>query len=399
MSRNYDNWERLVAAVLRREQFRELCRSDSLDSSLSSFSSDFASASLSRRTSFDISINHQTEQIPHPTPPRNPYISGGGVVTGAELEFVAPEKVLAWSQRALLFATPAKLRARSQKRKLLNILVTGVPKLKRYELEIACEDFANIVIGSSSTCLLFKGTLSSGVEIVVAYVPVASSKHWSNSLEAQFRKKIVTLSNVNHKNFVNMLGYCVEENPFTRMMVFEYAPNGTLFECLHIKEGEYLNWEMRLRIAMGIAYCLEHMHQLRPAIAHRNLNSSAVYLTEDYAAKLSDFLYWDEVATAKMEANPQSNVYSFGIILFEMITGSIPYSDNWLSDYPRGVQSLREMIDPTLETYHEDQLEQIGSVIKSCSNPDWRKRPTMREVCALLREITEIEPDGAIPDL
>ena len=49
--------------------------------------------------------------------------------------------------------------------------------------------------------------------------------------------QIDTLSKVNHKNFVNLIGFCEEDEPFTRMMVFEYAPNGSLFEHLH---GEYL---------------------------------------------------------------------------------------------------------------------------------------------------------------
>ncbi|KAB2614531.1 inactive receptor-like protein kinase [Pyrus ussuriensis x Pyrus communis] len=64
-------------------------------------------------------------------------------------------------------------------------------------------------------------------------------------------------------------------------MVFEYAPNGTLFEHLHIKEAEHLDWRMRLRITMGMAYCLEYMHQLNPPIAHNNLNSGSLQLTED----------------------------------------------------------------------------------------------------------------------
>ncbi|KAG2723962.1 hypothetical protein I3843_02G171700 [Carya illinoinensis] len=114
---------------------------------------------------------------------------------------------------------------------LQKAFVTGVPKLKRSDLEAACEDFSN-VIGSSPIGTVYKGTLSSGVEIAVASVG-ASAKDWSNSLEAQFRRKIDTLSKVNHKNFVNLLGYCQEDEPFTRMMVFEYAPNGTLFEHLH----------------------------------------------------------------------------------------------------------------------------------------------------------------------
>lgn len=287
---------------------------------------------------------------------------------------------------------------------LQRAFVTGVPKLKRSELEAACEDFSN-VIGSASSCTLYKGTLSSGVEIAVASIAVASAKDWSNSMEAQFRKKIDTLSKVNHKNFVSLIGYCGEEEPFTRMMVFEYAPNGTLFEHIHIREAEHLNWATRLRIAMGMAYCLEHMHQLTPPLVHKNFKSSSVYLTEDYAAKISDFYFSTDDSSTETEPNVQSNVYSFGVVLYEMITGKLPYTagstslEDWASDYLGGTRYLREMVDPTLETYSEDQLQQIGRVIRGCTCPDPRERLSMKEVCVKLREITGIEPDGAIPKL
>ncbi|CBI25442.3 unnamed protein product, partial [Vitis vinifera] len=285
---------------------------------------------------------------------------------------------------------------------LQKVFVTGVPKLKRSELETACEDFSN-VIGSSSIGTVYKGTLSSGVEIAVTSAAVTSSKDWSKNLEVQFRKKIERLSKVNHKNFVNLLGYCEEEEPFTRMMVFEYAPNGTLFEHLHIKEAEHLDWAMRLRAAMGMAYYLNHIHQLTPPIAHENLNSSAVNLAEDYAAKVSDFSVWN--LSASPSADPESNVYSFGVILFEMITGRVPYSvdngslEDWASNYLQGDRPIKEMVDPTLKFFQEEQLESIREVIKSCVNPDPKQRPTMRDVTARMREITEIGPDGAIPKL
>ncbi|KAJ0045862.1 hypothetical protein Pint_06561 [Pistacia integerrima] len=298
---------------------------------------------------------------------------------------------------------------------LQKAFVTGVPKLKRSELEAACEDFSN-VIGSSPMGMVYKGTLSSGVEISVASVEVASAKAWSKNLEVQFRKKIDTLSKVNHKNFVNLIGYCEEEETFTRMMVFEYAPNGTLFEHIHIRESEHLNWGMRLRIAMGMAYCLEHMHQLNPPIAHNNLNSSAVFLTEDYAAKLSDLSFRNEIAASEMgsaskelsdtpSASLESNVYSFGVLLVEMMTGRMPYVvdngclEDWASDYLRGNQPLKSIVDPTLRTFDVEQLEKFGSLIKSCVHPNLQLRPSMRDVTARLREITGITQDGAIPKL
>ncbi|RLM87013.1 putative LRR receptor-like serine/threonine-protein kinase MRH1 [Panicum miliaceum] len=124
---------------------------------------------------------------------------------------------------------------------LRKAFVAGVPSLGRTELQTACEDFIN-VIGSSSECILYKGTLSSGVEIAVVSTSADSAKDWSYSSEEQFKNKISMLSKVNHKNLMDLLGYCTCDEPFTRMMVFEYAPCGSLFEHLHIREAEDLDW-------------------------------------------------------------------------------------------------------------------------------------------------------------
>ncbi|XP_030537496.1 probable inactive receptor-like protein kinase At3g56050 isoform X2 [Rhodamnia argentea] len=298
---------------------------------------------------------------------------------------------------------------------LQKAFVTGVPKLQRSELEAACEDFSNI-IGTLSDGTVYKGTLSSGVEIAVTSSAAASPNNWSKNFEAQFRKKIDTLSKVNHKNFVNLIGFCEEEKPFTRMLVFEYAPNGTLFEHLHIKESEHLDWGMRLRIIMGISYCLEYIHELKPPIAHRNLQSSSVYLTEDYAAKLSDFSFCnDSVATkigsAALEfletptVDPESNVYNLGVIMFEIITGRIPYSmdrgflADWTSKCLRGEMPTKDTVDPTLKSFQEDVLRKLLAVMRECLNPNPHQRPRMREVVTKLKEITTMEPDAVSPKL
>ncbi|KAF5800176.1 putative protein kinase RLK-Pelle-LRR-VI-2 family [Helianthus annuus] len=287
---------------------------------------------------------------------------------------------------------------------LQKAFVTGVPKLKRSELEAACEDFSN-VIGSTTFGTVYKGTLSSGVEIAVASVATPSAKDWSKQLESQFRKRIDMLSKVNHKNFVNLLGFCEEDEPFTRMIAFEYAPNGTLYEHLHVQESEHLDWGMRMRIAMGMVYCLDHMHNLTPPISHKNLNSPSVNLTEDYAAKISDFgLCNDSYTTTTEQPTPENNVYSFGVILFEIITGQIPYAggdavDDWVIDYLKSEKPMIELVDPSLDSFDADQLEAIGSLIRSCVSSDPIRRPKMREVCSRLKEITRIAQDGATPKI
>lgn len=199
------------------------------------------------------------------------------------------------------------------------------------------------------------------------------------------------------------------------MMVFEYAPNGTLFEHLHIKEAENLNWATRLRIAMGIAYCIDYMHQLTPPIIHRHLLSSTIYLTEDYAAKISYFNFSNKVNGAKMgsaellktsseAAVPESDIYDFGVILFELVTGRLLYTASngclmdWASDYLNGRHPMREMLDPTLfKSFKDDELEKLFQVIKLCVHSEPKQRPKIGEVTAMLKEITKMGPDGAAP--
>lgn len=166
---------------------------------------------------------------------------------------------------------------------------------------------------------------------------------------------------------------------------------------------------------MGMAYCLEHMHQLTPPVTHPNLNSSAVNLSEDYAAKISDFCFWNEVAAPRVQplaigmsglsitsVSPESNVYSFGLLLLEIMTGRIPLSlennsiDNWVSEYMSGEQPLQEMVDPMLRSFKAEQLDQISEVTRKCLHSE-QHRPTMIEVTARLKEITGVIQDKAVP--
>ncbi|KAM0830151.1 hypothetical protein ACQ4PT_066395 [Festuca glaucescens] len=297
---------------------------------------------------------------------------------------------------------------------LQRAFVTGVPALKRSELEAACEDFSN-VIGSLSEYMMYKGTLSSGVEIAVVSTTKSSAKEWSKYCETRFRKKITSLSRVNHKNFMNLLGYCQEEQPFTRMMVFEYAPNGTLYEHLHVREDGHLDWPTRLRVAVGIAYCLEHMHQLSPPEILGTLDTSTVYLTDDFAAKIADVFFCSDEASpttkemASLQSPPMSNkesvVYSYGMVLLEIMSGRFTASDGgllegWAASFLRGERQLRDVMDPGLSRNAPLQAETVNrldSVIRSCTDREARRRPTMTEVARRLREITAMPPDAATP--
>ncbi|WZZ22884.1 hypothetical protein YC2023_124271 [Brassica napus] len=272
---------------------------------------------------------------------------------------------------------------------LQDVGITGVPKLKLSELETACEDFSNIISSTSSNATIYKGTLSTGSEIAVLSIASGSLQDWSADLETQFQQKIQRLSLVDHKNFLNIIGYCREDEPFNRMLVFEYAPYGSLFEHLHDQDAEHLDWPMRLRIAMGIAYCAQHMHNLNPKpISQANLNSSSVYLTTDYAAKVADFTF-----LGSTPIDPKTSyVLSFGVILHEIITGKIPENP----DSPiKETKPARELVDPTLKNFDENVLQKMWEVVIECLN----QRLEMKEVVAKLREITGITEEAALPRL
>ncbi|CAO2183293.1 unnamed protein product [Urochloa humidicola] len=301
---------------------------------------------------------------------------------------------------------------------LQKAFVTGVPKLQRSELEGACEDFSNIV-ASYPQYTVYKGTLSSGVEIAVVSTMITSSKDWSKYSEGRFRKKIDSLSRINHKNFINLLGYCEEEDPFMRMMVMEYAPNGTLYEHLHVEGFDPIDWNGRMRIIMGVAYCTQHMHELNPPVTHPEIKSSAILLSEDGAAKMADTSVWHEVYSRgnmpkdddfvdhhePVPADIAGNVYSFGLLMLEIISGKPPYSEqkgslgNLALECIRDNRSMSCLLDPNLKDHKEKDLEIICELVQDCIQSDPKKRPTMREVTTRLREVLSISPEAATPRL
>ncbi|KAG2594961.1 protein MALE DISCOVERER 2-like isoform X1 [Panicum virgatum] len=296
-------------------------------------------------------------------------------------------------------------------------LVTGVSKLNRVELEAACEDFSNI-INTYQSCTVFKGILSGGNEIGVVSTVISSSKDWSRSAETCFKKKIDTLSRVNHKNFVNLLGYCHENEPFMRMMVFEFAAQGNLSQHLHLKEFEDLDWAVRMRVIMGIVYCLEYMHhELNPPVAIHDVRSDSIFISDDYAAKLADVGMWSEFAakakagkedgsSSRSEAPPDlpGNVYCFGAFMIEVISGRLPESEDhrpmcsWASEYLKDKNYIK-LVDESVKEHKSNELEAVCEVIEECIDPEPTRRPTMRDVVGKLRTALGISPESAAPRL
>ncbi|KAK6773279.1 hypothetical protein RDI58_028517 [Solanum bulbocastanum] len=290
-------------------------------------------------------------------------------------------------------------------------MLKDIERYSRQELEVACEDFSNI-IGSSPNSLVYKGTVKGGPELAVISICV-KEEQWTTYLERYFQKEVAELARINHENTAKLLGYCRESNPFTRMLVFEYASNGTLYEHLHYGEGCQLSWTRRMKIVIGIAKGLKYLHsELDPPFTISELNSNAVYLTEDFSPKLVDFESW-KTTFARSEKNSgaissegamcvlpnslqsrhldmQGNIYAFGVLLLEIISGRPPYCKDkgclvdWAKEFLDLPEVLPYVVDPELKHFRYEDLKVISEVVNLCIRPSSSSRTSMKDLCAML---------------
>ncbi|CAI9291195.1 unnamed protein product [Lactuca saligna] len=290
-------------------------------------------------------------------------------------------------------------------------VLKDVMRYNRHELEVACEDFSNI-IGSSSDSLVYKGTMKGGPEIAVISLCI-KEEHWTGYLELYYQKEVADLARLNHDNTGKLLGYCIESTPFTRMLVFEYASNGTLYEHLHYEEGCQLSWTRRMKIVIGIAKGLKYLHtEIEPPFTISELNSSAVYLTEDFSPKLVDFESWKSILTRSennsrcisnegaicvlpsslegRQLDIQGNIYAFGVLLLEIISGRPPLCKDkgclvdWAKDYLERPEEMASVVDPALKHFRDEDLKVICEVVSICIHLRPRDQVSMQDLCAIL---------------
>ncbi|GJU28669.1 probable LRR receptor-like serine/threonine-protein kinase [Tanacetum coccineum] len=300
-------------------------------------------------------------------------------------------------------------------------MLKGVTQYSRQELEVACEDFSNI-IGSSSDSLVYKGNMKGGPEIAVISLCV-KEEHWTAYLELYYQKEVADLARLNHENTGKLLGYCIVNSPFSRMLVFEYASNGTLYEHLHYEEGCNLNWSRRMKIIIGIAKGLRYLHtEIEPPFTISELNSSAVYLTEDFSPKLVDFESWKTIVT-RSENNSRSishdgdicvlpssfeerhldiqgNIYSFGVLLLEIVSGRPSFCKDkgclvdWARDYLEKQEEMGSVVDPTLKYFKDEDLKVICEVVSMCIHLRPRDQISMKDMCAILENKIDTSPSS-----
>lgn len=264
------------------------------------------------------------------------------------------------------------------------------------------------VLGKGTSGSTYKAYLEGETQVVKRLRDVCVS-------EREFREKVENLGMLAHENLVPFRAYyCGREE---KLIVFDCMPMGSLSALLHGNAEEYraaLTWEIRTKIALGAAHGIEYLHSLGSNVSHGNIKSSNILLTDFYAASVSEYgicqlvspsytldqnSYRAPEVTDYRKISQKADVYSFGVLLLELLTGKAP-NHGFLNekgvDLPRWVRSMSkenqtiDVFDQELLRHQnntEEQMVQLLRVGIHCTSRQPEKRPPMVEVTREIRKV------------
>ncbi|XP_065633526.1 putative leucine-rich repeat receptor-like serine/threonine-protein kinase At2g19230 [Quercus suber] len=272
------------------------------------------------------------------------------------------------------------------------------------------------IIGGGGFGKVYLGKLKDETQVAVKLLSTSSNQGYK-----EFRAEAQLLMIVHHKNLVSLVGYCDEGA--TKALIYEYMASGNLLQHLSVTNTNVLTWNERIHIAVDAAHGLEYLHNgCKPPIIHRDLKPSNILLNEHMQAKIADFGlsrafatendshvstrpagtlgYVDPEFQSSGNFNKKNDVYSFGIILFELITGRTaivrgPVRNNHILDWvnpliERG--DVQNIIDPRLEgEFNSTSAWKAIEIAMSCIPSYAIQRLDMSYVLAELKECLALE--------
>ncbi|KAF5457595.1 hypothetical protein F2P56_021684 [Juglans regia] len=284
------------------------------------------------------------------------------------------------------------------------VSASGILRYPYKDIQKATQNFTTI-LGQGSFGPVYKATMPTG-EVVAVKVLASDSKQG----EREFQTEVSVLGRLHHRNLVNLVGYCVDKGH--HMLIYEFMSNGSLANLLYGQEDQILSWNERLQIALDISHGIEYLHEgAVPPVIHRDLKSANILLDSSMRAKVADFGlsreevfdgrnsglkgtygYIDPVYMSTNKFTMKSDIYSFGIIIFELITAIHPQQNlmeyiNLANMSPTGVD---EILDK--ELVGECSLEEVrglAGIAHKCLHNLPRKRPAIGEVSQTILKIQQ----------
>ncbi|CAF1962478.1 BnaC07g07110D [Brassica napus] len=277
------------------------------------------------------------------------------------------------------------------------------------ELARATNGFSEAnLLGQGGFGYVHKGVLPSGKEVAVKQLKVGSGQG-----EREFQAEVEIISRVHHRHLVSLVGYCIAGAK--RLLVYEFVPNNNLEFHLHGEGRPTMEWSTRLKIALGSAKGLSYLHEdCNPKIIHRDIKASNILIDFKFEAKVADFglakiasdtnthvstrvmgtfgyLAPEYAASGKL--TEKSDVFSFGVVLLELITGRRPvdannvYVDDSLVDWARPLLNraseqgdFEGLADAKMNNgYDREEMARMVACAAACVRHSARRRPRMSQ--------------------
>ncbi|KAK8923826.1 Proline-rich receptor-like protein kinase PERK5 [Platanthera zijinensis] len=276
------------------------------------------------------------------------------------------------------------------------------------------------ILGQGGFGYVYKGVFPNGKEVAVKQLKAGSGQG-----EKEFQAEVEIISRVHHRHLVSLVGYCIVGSQ--RLLVYDFVPNKTLEFHLHGKNQPTMDWPSRIRIALGSAKGLAYLHEdCHPRIIHRDIKAANILLDNRFEAMVADFGLakltsdnYTHVSTRVMgtfgylapeyatsgKLSDKSDVFSFGVMLLELITGKRPVDSNPMEDSlvdwarPLMTQALAdenydELADPRLEgNYSKMEMARMVTCASTSVRHSAKRRPKMSQI------VRALEGDSSLEDL
>ncbi|XP_040370857.1 proline-rich receptor-like protein kinase PERK1 [Rosa chinensis] len=282
------------------------------------------------------------------------------------------------------------------------------------ELVRATNGFSNDnLLGQGGFGFVHKGILPNGKVVAIKQLKAGSGQG-----DREFQAEVEVINRVHHRHLVSLVGYCI--SGAQRLLVYEFISNNTLEFHLHGKGRPTMTWPTRMRIALGSAKGLAYLHEYcHPKIIHRDIKAANILIDDNFEAKVADFGlakfaldtdthvstrvmgtfgYLDPEYASSGKLSDKSDVFSFGVVLLELITGRQPidkthsFTDDSIVEWARPLLAralekgnIDGLVDESLQNdYNSSEMARMIACAAACVRRSAHRRPKMSQVVRAL---------------